>query len=419
MIPKEVFLAALSIEILPESDMQEAIKVGLKDDPSLEAVLEFVTKDQSQTPASIRAKFKEYRWEDELLWYQGCIIVPDDETIKRDLASNFHDSPMARHPGQARSLELASRRYYWPGMKAWFNHYVDTCKTCQRVRAPKGDHVPVQPLPVPSKPFEHISYDMIMKLPKSSGFNSILVVIDSLTKYRHFIPCKESMNARELADLFIQDVWGLHGMPQSTVLDRGTTFNSKFLRALYKRLGIKPSFSSAYHPQTDRQTERFNQTVEHFLWAYVSHQQMDWVKWVPLAEFAYNNTKHSATGTSPFMALYAQELTMSPTAIPAGSPEADDHTTELLRIQEEVQSALHLSKERMMGVQPDTPPEFKLGEKVWLFSKNITLDWPSKKLDHHRLGPFEITEVISSTAYQLKLPKTMKVHNIIYVGLLS
>lgn len=143
-------------------------------------------------------------------------------------------------------------------MKAWFNHYVETCETCQRIRAPKGENILVQPLPIPTKPFEHISYDMIVKLPKSSGFDSILVVIDSLTKYGHFIPCKESMNARELADLFICDVWKLHGTLQSTVSDQGTTFNGKFLRALYKRLGIKPSFSSAYHLQTDGQTERVN-----------------------------------------------------------------------------------------------------------------------------------------------------------------
>lgn len=248
MIPKEAFLAALSIEILPESDIQEDIKDSLHTDPSLEAVLEFITKDQSQTLASVRAKFKEYKWEDGLLWYQGRIVVFDDETIKGNLTSNFHDSPMAGHPGQTRSLELALRHYYWPGMKAWFNHYVDTCETCQQIRAPKGEHIPVQLLPVPSKPFEHISYDMIVKLLKSSGFDSILVVIDSLTKYGHFIPCKESMNTRELADLFIWDVWKLHRTPQSTVSDRGTMFNSKFLRALYKRLGIKPSFSSVYYP---------------------------------------------------------------------------------------------------------------------------------------------------------------------------
>ena len=198
------------------------------------------------------------------------------------------------------------------------------------------------------------------------------------------------------------------------------SFNSKFLRALYKRLGITPTFSSAYHPQTDGQTERVNQTVEHFLRAYVSHQQTDWAKWLPLAEFSYNNAKHSATGKSPFFALYAREPIMSPTAVPAGSPEADDHASELIRVQEEIQSSLRLSKEKMAGLQPGDAPEYEIGDKVWLSSKNVTSDRPSKKLDHRRLGPFKILSEVSSHARKLELPLPLKrIHPVFHVSLLE
>lgn len=181
------------------------------------------------------------------------------------------------------------------------------------------------PLEVPEHPFQSISYDMIVKLPRSKGFNSILVVIDSLTKFGHFIPCKDPMSSREVADIFLRDVWKLHGTPKKTVSDQGTQFNSKFMHHLYKRLGIKPAFSTAYHPQTDGQTERVNQTVEHFLKGYVTHEQDDWALWLPMAEFAYNNAKHSATGKSPFQAVYGRDPTMSPSSVSSNSPEADNH----------------------------------------------------------------------------------------------
>lgn len=135
----------------------------------------------------------------------------------------------------------------------------------------------IQPLEVPNAPFQVISYDMIVKLPKSKGFNSILVVINSFTKFGHFIPCKESMSSKEVAELFLRNVWKLHGMPEKTVSDRGTQFNSKSLRHLYRCLGIQPAFSSAYHPQADRQTEHVNQSIKHLLRGYINHEQDDWV----------------------------------------------------------------------------------------------------------------------------------------------
>src|SRR5690349_12624805 len=131
-------------------------------------------------------------------------------------------------------------------MKAQINLYVDSCETCQWS---KGRKQPTRPhaLQVATEPWKHLTYDFIVKLPKSSVYDSILVVVDRNSKMAHFIPCKESTNAEQLANLFISHVWKLHGLPASTISDRGTTFNSKFLKALYEKLQIDPRFSTAYH----------------------------------------------------------------------------------------------------------------------------------------------------------------------------
>ncbi|QRW18202.1 hypothetical protein RhiXN_03126 [Rhizoctonia solani] len=203
-----------------------------------------------------------------------------------------------------------------------------------------------------------------------------------------------------------------------TISDRGTTFTGKFLRALYQRLGVKPSFSSAYHPESDGQTERVNQFIEFYLRSYVAADHLDWASWLPLAEYAYNNAKHSATGKTPFELVYGRNPVMNPSNVPANVPEADHVANTLAQEWKEAESALRMTKEKMAGSKGVTP-EYSIGEEVWLDAKNVEIRSNSNKLDPKRLGPFRITEKISSHAYCLELPKTMKIHNVFYVGLLS
>ncbi|QRW09665.1 Retrotransposable element Tf2 protein [Ceratobasidium sp. AG-Ba] len=188
-----------------------------------------------------------------------------------------HDNPIAGHPGQARALELVSRQYYWPAMKQQVNQFVESCEICQWSKGHK-QYAPPKPLPIPQKPWEDIAYDFIVKLPESQGMNRILVVINCFSRQAHFIPCLESTKAEGVANLFIQDVWKLHGLPKTTVSDRGPTFNSQFLKALYAKLGINPKFSTAFHPETDGITEKTNQWLEGFLRSFCNYRQDDWVQ---------------------------------------------------------------------------------------------------------------------------------------------
>ncbi|QRW25665.1 Retrotransposable element Tf2 protein [Rhizoctonia solani] len=420
MLPAEVFANTSQEEL----EIVTEVRAKLREDPSLDPIIQFLTKDADKAPPSIRKAYKDYDWEEDLLWYRGKLVIPDNEPLKDKLLREFHDSPLAGHPGQQRTLELLSRNYWWPGMKSTTKEWVECCPICQANRRAHAPVIALKPLEVPPYPFHTISYDFITgflswtSFPKSQGHDAILVVIDSFSKFGHFIPTSKKVTARGLADLFITHVWKLHGLPVKTVLDRGTTFTGKFLRALYQQLGVKPAFSLAYHPESDGQTERVNQFIEFYLRSYVAANHSDWAAWLPLAEYAYNNAKHAATGKTPFELVYGRSPVMNPSNIPANIPEADDVADTLAREWKEAKSALRLSKERMTRNQ-GTVPEYSIGEKVWLDGKNVELRTNSNKLDPKRLGPFKILEKISSHAYRLELPETLKIHDVFYVGLLS
>ena len=186
--------------------------------------------------------------------------------------------------------------------------YVKACQLCDRVKAsrsaPPGF---LQPLPVPFRAWSDISVDYITPLPKCERngrvYQHVIVVVCRLTKMRHFIPV-EGLSAEELADVFVNRIYCLHGTPDNVVSDRGTQFISMFWRHLSDRLGVTLKHSSSFHAETDGQTERFNAMLEQYLRAYMSFAQDDWVDWLPLAEFASNNQVSETTRTTPFFANY-------------------------------------------------------------------------------------------------------------------
>ncbi|QRW22121.1 Retrotransposable element Tf2 protein [Rhizoctonia solani] len=382
MLPAEVFANTSEEEL----EIVTEIRSRLKEDPSLEQIIQFLTEDADNALPSIQKAYQDYDWEEDLLWYRGKLVVPDHEPLKERLLKEFHNSPLAGHPGQQRTLELLI--------------------------------IALKPLEVPPYPFHTISYNFITGFPKSQGHNAILVVIDSFSKFGHFIPTSKKVTSKGLADLFVTHIWKLHGLPIKTISDRGTTFTRKFLWALYQRLGIKPSFSSAYHPESNGQTERVNQFIEFYLRSYIAANHSDWTTWLPLVEYAYNNAKHASTGKTPFELVYRRNPVMNPSNVPANVPEADEVADTLAWEWKEAKSALRLSKERMTRNQ-GTVPEYSVGEKVWLDGKNVELRTNSNKLDPKQLGPFKIVEKISSHAYRLELPETLKIHDVFYVGLLS
>ncbi|KAK1424185.1 hypothetical protein QVD17_19506 [Tagetes erecta] len=199
--------------------------------------------------------------------------------------------------------------YWWPNMKREIASYVSKCITCSKVKAEyqKPSGLLQQP-EIPQWKWERIAMDFITKLPRtSSGNNAIWVIVDRLTKSAHFLPIRESYKVGKLSKIYLKEVVSRHGVPVSIISDRDSRFTSRFWRALHRALGTRLDMSTAYHPQTDGQSERTIQTLEDLLRACVIDFGGNWDTHLSLAEFSYNNSYHASIKAAPFEALYGRK----------------------------------------------------------------------------------------------------------------
>ena len=367
--------------------------------------------------------------QDGLLLHDGLIYVPEHPSVRLRLLREHHDSPLAGHYGVKKTLELLTRTYFWPGMRKTVEDYVRTCDTCHRSKTPRhAPHGQLQSLPPPRKPWTDITMDHIVDLPLSGPdkHDAILVVVDRLTKMSHFIPCHKTDSASKLAHYFIRDIVRLHGLPDTIVSDRGTTFRSRFWNTLCQTLKISTNYSTAFHPQSDGQTERVNQTLETYLRSHVNYLQDDWYSFLPLAEFAYNNAESASTKHSPFFANYGIHPRFNALSIRQNS--ADSVAFNAITHSETIHDIHMTLRQNILDAQATqakyydqrhTPKQYSVGDRVWLLTRNIRTQRPSKKLDHRKIGPYFVEAVIGSQAYRLALPPSVRIHNVFHVSLLE
>ena len=244
-----------------------------------------------------------------LLQHNDRIYVPGDSALREELISKCHDDPLAGHFGAAKTHELLARKYHWNGSLKDITDYVKTCDVCQRTKAPR--HRPydeLTSLPIATKPWKEISMNFITGLPPSKlkgvVYDAILVVVDRFTKMVRYLPVTTKIDAAELAEVFHAEIVCRYGMPDGIVSDRGSIFTSDFWSAVCYHSKIKRRLSTAFHPQTDGQTERQNQVLEHYLRVFANDRQTNWAKLLPMAEFAYMNSWHTSIGTTPFFLMY-------------------------------------------------------------------------------------------------------------------
>jgi Integrase zinc binding domain/Chromo (CHRromatin Organisation MOdifier) domain/Integrase core domain len=368
-----------------------------------------------------------------LLRWQGNAYVPADPAMKLEIMRCNHDDAQGGHWGKARTLDAIRNKYYWRGMDADVGEYVRTCDVCQRSKVHR--HKPfglLQPLPVPEGPFDIITMDFITGLPNSEWndrkYDAILVIVDPFTKYSIYVPTRGDIDAESLAKSIYDNVVKYFTMPRHIVSDRGSLFTSKFWGTLCHYLGVKRRLSTAFHPQTDGQTERQNQELEHYLRSYCNFQQNDWARWLSIAQFSYNNSQHSITKITPMEALMGfrgdvrADLTREPKVAGKEAEDATDRAAELESVRELLRNRLEVAKASQARQYNKRRQEmsFKIGTWVMLRATNIKSPRESKKLDDRQLGPFRILDRYGNNAYKLRLtPKYRDLHPVFHVSLLE
>ncbi|KAJ9536428.1 hypothetical protein OSB04_un000386 [Centaurea solstitialis] len=293
-----------------------------------------------------------------------------------------------------------NEHYWWPGMKKDIATYVSKCLTCAKAEHQKPSGLLQQP-EIPEWKWERISMDFVTKLPKTKkGHDSIWVIVDRLTKSAHFLPIKESFSIDRLAQLYVDEIVMRHGVPISIISDRDSRFTSRFWQSLQAALGTSVDLSTAYHPQTDGQTERTIQTLEDMLRACVLEFGGSWDDHLPLVEFSYNNSYHTSIQC-------------------ARTKHCMDETTDKIKL---VQEKLKAARDRQKSYADNRrkPLEFQVGDKVLLKVspwKGLIRFGKKGKLSPLFVGPFEVIERIGPVAYRLDLPiELSSIHDTFHVS---
>jgi RNase H-like domain found in reverse transcriptase/Reverse transcriptase (RNA-dependent DNA polymerase)/Integrase zinc binding domain/Chromo (CHRromatin Organisation MOdifier) domain/Integrase core domain len=412
-------LAALRVHKLQSTFLQRLKDAGDKDEHWLGIRQALQEKKTGLDPA--------LSLDDGLVFFKNRWYVPEGRDLRQEIFSENHDSRVSGHFGQYKTAEKIKANFYWPNMDQDIDEYVRSCDSCQRNKTARHKkYGELLPLEVPYRPWTSISMDFIVGLPESGGYTKVWVIVDRFSKMAHFIPLPTVNKTEDLAKLFLNSVWKHHGLPDDIVSDRDSKFISHFWQSLMDLLSVKLNLSTAFHPQTDGQTERVNQVLEGYMRSYCSYQQDDWADLLPLAEYAYNSAISEATKFSPFCANYGFEpRTNWPN--PKPSPEWDNPASKVVVSQWEsiwLSMSENLAKSRLRMTRwynktHQQGPEFSPGDEVMLDRRNVQTKRPMNKLDQKRFGPFKVKKAVGKRAYELELPQQMRIHPVFHVALLE
>jgi transposase InsO family protein len=368
-----------------------------------------------------------WRYTAGFLWYLNRLYVPPVHAVREELIRRYHDDPYAGHFGALRTLELLKRKYHWSSMRSDVETYVRSCDICQKIKVKR--HKPygtMQALPSPDTPWREIALDFMSGLPISVrggvAYDAILVVVDRFSKMALYFAVSKTITASETADLLIDTVFSRFGFPSGIVSDRDPRFTSEFWSELCYCAKITRRLSTAFHPQTDGQTERQNQTLQQYLRAFCTTCQTDWAKHLPIAEFAYNNAYRSDLKASPFRMVLGYDPQMrfntEDSIIEGRIPAAKQRIQQIQDLRAELQSRLDEASKAQATYynRKRQPLSFKKGDLVLVSTKHLRLRDASRKLSQRYMGPFRVDEPIGTQAYRLHLPTGARIHNVFHVS---
>ncbi|KAG2938032.1 hypothetical protein PC115_g3917 [Phytophthora cactorum] len=430
-------------EVTPMDNLIKNIVAGYAQDKTINEIKRAITKrgTASRSRGVSEKQYKPYFEENNLVWYQGStdeklrIVVPNILAVKHRIITEVHDSNYGGHPGSDRTYLKLRPDWYWPRMARSIKKYIADCEDCRRNK-PRHEKTPgqLEPLTIPNKCWSSISMDFITDLPSTKrGHNSIWVVVDRLTKRCHFIATTKDVTAQQVATLFIDNIWRLHGIPQDIVSDRDSKFVSGFWSQVFETVSTKLKMTVAYRAQGDGQTERMNHTLEEYLRCFVSPQQDDWDLHLANAEFAINSAVNSSIKMSSFEADLGYVPANPLTAVAESSRKGlrggrrqgvkfTEHQDAVLR---QCQEALEDDQARMADVYDKgrKEQEFGVGDQVYLSTKNLDTahtGFPnSRKLGPKWIGPYSVVRKVHRHAYEINLPPRLKLHPVFNTGSLK
>lgn len=353
----------------------------------------------------------------------GLIVVPKE--LQREVLRLHHDTPTSGHFGVAKTMDMVGRHFWWPKMRSTVEEYCRTCDSCQRNKSRRCQpYGLLTPLPIPDKPWKVVTMDFIMDLPKTSqGHDALMVIVDKLTKYVILIPCHTSCTAIQAANLFVAHVFQDFGLPVMIISDRDKIFTSDFWKQLMRRLKVEHRYSTAYHPQTDGQTEVMNKVVEEVIRPSLSEDGKNWEEMIPLVQFCINNSRNESTGETPFY-LNRGSHPRCPTSVlvPEGKlPVLDAVLVEMQSTLDEVKNRLVAAQHRqkLYADKKRQAHTFTEGQLVLLSTKHLRFKGKVRKFQNKFIGPFPIEKMVGENAARLTLPKVYsRMHPVFHVSLL-
>lgn len=358
-----------------------------------------------------------------LLDGQGDRLCVPRGPLRAEIIRQHHDPATCGHFGNHKTANAVALQFYWPRQYADICKYVATCEVCQRSKhsrqLPQGL---LQPLPIPPERWSSVGMDFITGIPASLGYDAILVFICRLTKRAHFIPTVKEVNAEACARLFLEHVVRLHGTPDTIVSDRDVRFVAAFWRSFQKLLGIELLFSSGNHPETDGQTENVNGTLGQMLRSYCMNSLSDWPDYLPLVEFAYNNSHQATIDTTPFFADLGRHPRMPNllrlVADFSHLDRTDSLTTRMKAILTRTQD--HIAKaqdilERNYNKSHRPPHEYKVGDKVLVHREAHTNKKKYAKLQPVYFGPYWIVKELGDNCFEVDMHMMSLKHRLINV----